>query len=55
MEGWGFNIVVGYFKSLTDVTVWVQANLPSDALVFEHYIDFEILLAGIWQTGVSIE
>ena len=27
-EGGVFNTVVGYFKSLTDVTVWVQANLP---------------------------
>ena len=44
-EGGRFNIVVGYFKSLTDVTVWVQANLPSDAQNFEHFIDLDILLA----------
>ena len=44
-EGGGFNKVVGYFKSLTDVTVWVRANLPSDAQNFEHFIDLDILLA----------
>ena len=27
-EGGGFNTVVGDFKSLTDVTVWVRANIP---------------------------
>ena len=27
-EGGVFNTVVGYFKYLTDVTVWVRANLP---------------------------
>ena len=52
-EGGGFNTVVGNFKSLTDVTIWVQANLPSDAPKFEHFNDLEILLAGILQTGVS--
>ena len=30
-EGGGFNILVGDFKSLTNVTVWVRANIPSDA------------------------
>ena len=29
--GWGFNTVVVDFKSLADVSVWVQVNLPSDA------------------------
>ena len=43
------------FKSLTDVTVWVRENLPSDAPKFEHFIDLYILLAGIQQTGVSSE
>ena len=43
----GFNTVVGNFKPLTDVTVWVQANLTSDAPKFEHLIDLDILLAGI--------
>ena len=46
-EGGGFNTVVGYFKSLTGVTVWVRAKLPLDAPKFEHFIDLEILLAGI--------
>ena len=46
-EGGGFNTVVGDFKSLTDVTVWVRANIPSDATKFEHFIDLEILMAGI--------
>ena len=54
-EGGGFNKVVGYFKSLTDVTVWVRDNLPSDAKKFEHFIDLDILLEGILQTGVSSE
>ena len=48
-----FNTVAGYFKSLVDVTVWVRANLPSDSPKFEHFIDLDILLAGILQTGVS--
>ena len=43
----GLNTVVGEFKSLTDVTVWVRANLTSDAPKFEHFIDLDILLAGI--------
>ena len=47
IEGGGFNTVVGDFKSLTDVTVWVRANLPSDTPKFEHFIDLDILLAGI--------
>ena len=46
-EGGGFNTVVGDFKSLTDVTVWLQANLPSDAPKFEYFIDLNILLARI--------
>ena len=46
-EGGGFNTVVEYFKSLTDVTVWVRANLPSNAPKFEHFIDLDILLVGI--------
>ena len=46
-EGGGFNKVVGDFKSLPDVTVWVRANLPSYAPKFEHFIDLYILLAGI--------
>ena len=54
-EGFGFNTLVGNFKSLTDVTVWVRANLPSDAPKFEHFIDLYILLAGIRQKGVSSE
>ena len=55
MEGGGFNIVVGDFKPLDDVTVWVRADLPSDAPKFEHFIDLDILLAGILQTGVISE
>ena len=47
--------MVGDFKYLTDVTVWVRANLPSDAPKFEHFIDLYILLAGIRQKGVSSE
>ena len=43
------------FNSLTDVTVWVQENIPSDAPKFEHFIDLEILMAGIRHTGVSSE
>ena len=46
-EEWGFNNVVEDFNSLTDVTVLVQANLPLDAPKFEHFIDLDILLAGI--------
>ena len=46
-EGGGFNIVVGDFKSLTDVTIWVRANLPSDSTKCEYFIDLDILLAGI--------
>ena len=55
IEGGGLNTVVEDFKSLTDVTVWVRANLPSDAPKFEHFIDLYILLAGIRQKGVSSE
>ena len=50
----GFNTVVGNLKSLNDVTVWVQANPPSDAPKFEHFIDLDILLAGIEHTGVTL-
>ena len=39
-EGGGFNTVVGYFKSLTDVTVWVRANFPLDAPKVEHFNEF---------------
>ena len=46
-KGGGFNAVVGDFKSLTDVTFWVRANLPSDTTIFEHFIDLDILLAGL--------
>ena len=49
------NTYIGYFKSLADVTVWMRANIPSDAPKFEHFIDFDILLAGICQIGVSSE
>ena len=55
MEGGGLNAVVGDFKSLTDVTVWVRVNLPSNAPIFEHFIDLVNILAGILQTGVSSE
>ena len=55
MEGGGFNTVVGGFKSLTDVTVWVRVKLPSDTPKFEHFIDLDILLARIQQTGLSSE
>ena len=47
--------MVGGFKSLTGVTFWVRANLPSYAPKFEHFIDLYILLAGIRQKGVSSE
>ena len=43
----GFNTVVGDFNSLTGVTVLVRSNIPSDVPKFEHFIDFDILLAGI--------
>ena len=46
-EGGGVNTAVGYFKSLTDVTVWVRENLPLDAQKIEKFIDLDILLAGI--------
>ena len=46
-EGGGFNTVVEDFNSLTDVNVWVQANLPSDATKFEQFIYLDILLEGI--------
>ena len=46
-EGGGFNTAVGDFKSLTYVTVWVKAILPSYVPGFEHFIDLGILLAGI--------
>ena len=45
--GGGFNTVVGYFKSVTDVTVWVKANIPSDNPKFKHFVDLDILLEGI--------
>ena len=54
-EGGGFNTVVGEFKSMTNITVWVRENLPSDAPKFEHFVDLEILLAVIRQTGVGSE
>ena len=47
--------MVGNFKSLNHFTVWVRANLPSDAQKFEHFIYLDILLAGIRHTGVSSE
>ena len=34
-------------KSFTGVTVCVRANLPSDNPKFEHFVDLDILLAGI--------
>ena len=43
----GFNTVVGYVNSLTDVTIWVRDNLPSDAPKFEHFVDLENLLVEI--------
>ena len=43
------------FKSLTDVTVWVRADLPSDTPKFEHFVYLYILLAGIRQTGLVSE
>ena len=55
IEGGGFNTLVGEFKSLTDVNVWMQVNLPSDAPKFDHFVDLYILLAGIRKTGVSSE
>ena len=33
----------------------MQGNLPSDTPKFEHFIYFDILLAGIFQTGVISE
>ena len=54
-EGGGCNTVVGDFKSLTGVTIWVQPNIPSDTPESEHSIDLGVLLAGISQTGVSSE
>ena len=54
-EGGGFNNVVGELNYLTDVTVLVRANLKSDAPKFEHFMDLDILLAGIFQTGVISE
>ena len=47
--------MAGEFKSLTDVTVWVRANILSDAPKFKHFIDLDILLAGIQKIGVSSE
>ena len=35
------------FKSLTDVTVWVRAKLPSYAPKFEHFINLSILYTEI--------
>ena len=46
-EGGVFITVVADFKSLKDVTVWVQANLTPDTPKSEHFIDFDILLSGI--------
>ena len=46
-KGGGFNTIVGDLNSLTDFTVWVRVNLPSDTPKFEHFIDLDILLAGI--------
>ena len=40
---------------MSDVNVWVRANLPSDTPKYEHFIDLEILLEGMFQTGVSSE
>ena len=54
MEGGGSNTFVVDLKSFTDVTVWVQSNLPSDAPKFEHCIYLDIL-AGIFQIEVSSE
>ena len=54
-KGGGFNTVVIDFKSLTDVTVWVRANLPPYPPKFEHFIDLDIILSGIRQTGVNSE
>ena len=38
-EGGGFNTVVGDFKYLTDVTIWVRVNIPSDDPKSAHFID----------------
>ena len=46
-EGCGFNTVLVALKYLADITVWVQANLPSDTPKFEHFIDLDVLLAVI--------
>ena len=51
-EGGGVNTVVGDFKSLTDVAIWVRSKRPSDTPKFEHFIDLDILLAGVIQIGV---
>ena len=45
MEGGSFNTVVGEFKSLMDVTVWVRANLSSDTPKFEQFVGLDILMA----------
>ena len=47
--------MVGGFKSLTGVTFWVRANLPSYAPKCVHFIELDILLAGIQQRGVTSE
>ena len=47
MEGSGFNKVVGYFKSLTDFTIWVRDNLPSDTPKPDYFIYLYILLAEV--------
>ena len=39
--------MVGDLKYLNDVTVLAQANLPSYAPKFEHFIDLDIVLAVI--------
>ena len=41
MEGGVFSTAVGYFKSLTDVTVWLRANILSDAPKFKDFIDLD--------------
>ena len=51
-EGGGFKTVVVDFKSLVDVTVWVQANLPSDNPKIEHFINLDLLLSRMRQKGV---
>ena len=54
-EGGGLNTVVGDFKSLTDVNFWMRANIPPNIPKSDHFIDLDILLEGILQTGVISE